>query len=73
MGSDGNEYTTSLMRYLYYEWSAKKGGQFIKIVSAADGVPQQQNGFDCGKFSCMFTEFLFCERALSFMQDDITN
>ena len=59
IGSDGNEYTTDLMRYPNYNWAAKKGGELPnadkwKIVGAVDGVPQKQNGFDCGDFSCMF-------------------
>ena len=47
------------MKYLKYEWSAKKGGELPNsdkwnIVGAVDGVPQQQNGFDCGFFACLF-------------------
>ena len=59
MGSYGHENKTGLMKYLKYEWSAKKGGELPNsdkwnIVGAVDGVPQQQNGFDCGFFACLF-------------------
>ena len=35
-----------------------------EIFGAADDVSRQQKGFDCGDFSCMFTEFLSCDRSL---------
>ena len=59
MVSDGYEYTTGLMIYLKDEWSAKKGYKLPdsdkwKITGAVDSVLQQENGFDCGVFACMF-------------------
>ena len=61
-----------------YEWAAKKGSKLtdadkFNIVSAVDGVPQQQNGFDFDVFACMFTEFIYCDCPLSFIQYKITN
>jgi sentrin-specific protease 1 len=77
MGSDGYAYTTGLMRYLKDEWAAKKGGEIPdadkwRIVGAVDGVPQQQKGFDCGVFACMFADLLSLDRPLSFNQHYVT-
>ena len=76
MSGDGYGYTTGLMRYLKDEWAAKKGGELPdadewKIVGAVDGVPQQENGYDCGVFTCMFGDFLSLDRPLSFNQNHV--
>lgn len=34
-------------------------------------IPQQQNGSDCGMFSCKFAEYLSREAKLTFKQEDM--
>ena len=71
IGSYGHVYTIGLMIYLKDEGVAKKGGELPdadkwNIVGAVDGVPQHQNGFDFGVFACMFADFIYRDRHLSF-------
>ena len=47
----------------------KKGGKLPesdkwRIVGAVDSGLQEQNGFDCGVFSCMFADFISYYRPL---------
>uniref|UniRef100_A0A0N5CES1 ULP_PROTEASE domain-containing protein n=1 Tax=Strongyloides papillosus TaxID=174720 RepID=A0A0N5CES1_STREA len=37
----------------------------------AQDVPEQQNGYDCGVFSCMFAEYTSRERDFEFTQNDM--
>ena len=62
MGRDVHAYTTNLMRYLKGGRDAKKGGELPDAdkwnnFGAVGGVLQQQNGFYCGAFSCIFHTF----------------
>lgn len=73
LGGDGYGYTSGLMRYLKDEWASKKGGELPdadkwEIVGTVESVPHQQNGYDCGVFTCMFADFLSLDRPLSFNQ-----
>jgi len=78
MAGDGYSYSHGLLKYLKDEWKAKKGGDLPnadewKIVGYVDGdVPQQQNGFDCGVFTCMYADFVSMDRPLAFTQEHIT-
>ena len=78
MGINGHVYTTGLMIYLKDEQVVKNGGELPytekqNIFSAVDSLPQQQNGFDCCVFECIFVDFISHVRPISFSQDDITN
>ena len=65
------------MQYMKDEWKAKKGGelpdadQWTLVPCEAD-VPQQENGYDCAVFTCMFADFISLDRPLAFSQEHIT-
>lgn len=71
MGKANDKVLTMLANYLEEEMRDKKqqnmdmsGWRFENVV----GIPQQQNGFDCGVFSCMFAEFYTRNRPFTFTQ-----
>ena len=77
MHGHGMYYLKGLMQYLKDEWSAKKGGELPDadkwtLVPCETTVPCQENGYDCGVFTCMFADFLSFDRQLTFSQEHIT-
>jgi Ulp1 family protease len=71
-------YMDAAMQYLKDEWKSKNPGQELphlsewKKVKTTIETPKQQNGFDCGVFTCMFADFLSMGYPLSFTQEHIT-
>jgi sentrin-specific protease 1 len=78
LGGDGMYYMDAAMQYLKDEWKSKNPGQELphlsewKKVKTTIETPKQQNGFDCGVFTCMFADFLSMGYPLSFTQEHIT-
>ena len=78
LGGDGMYYMDAAMQYLKDEWKSKNPGQELphlsewKKVKTTIETPKQQNGFDCGVFTCMFADFLSMKYPLSFTQEHIT-
>ena len=74
----GMYYMMALLQYLKDEWATKNGGGELpdattwKLISCTADTPKQENGFDCGVFTCMFADFLSAGYPLSFSQDHIT-
>lgn len=72
MGSPDNAVLRALANYLQEESRDKKKCEFDmsgwKLINAPD-IPQQENGSDCGVFSCMFAEFVTRNRPLKFSQE----
>ncbi|KAL4105928.1 hypothetical protein PRIC1_003983 [Phytophthora ramorum] len=64
-----------LLRYLHDESEHKKKQKFDaegwELVTTTTDTPTQNNGSDCGVFSCMFADYLSQNRPLSFTQKDI--
>ncbi|KAF1776760.1 Protein kinase, ATP binding site [Phytophthora cactorum] len=62
-------------RYLHDESEHKKKQKFNeegwRLVTTTPDTPQQNNGSDCGVFSCMFADYLSQNKPLSFVQKDI--
>uniref|UniRef100_K3WMB9 Ubiquitin-like protease family profile domain-containing protein n=1 Tax=Globisporangium ultimum (strain ATCC 200006 / CBS 805.95 / DAOM BR144) TaxID=431595 RepID=K3WMB9_GLOUD len=76
MNGSGSTCLNVLMKYLHDEMENKKHQKFSdegwKLVPTdLDSTPQQQNGSDCGVFSCMFADFLSQNKPLSFSQKDM--
>jgi sentrin-specific protease 1 len=78
MGGDGMKYLKALLEYIKDEWGSKNQGQALpnqaewKLVSTTIDTPRQENGFDCGVFTCMFADFLSLGYPLLFKQEHIT-
>ncbi|KAG6971224.1 hypothetical protein JG687_00002180 [Phytophthora cactorum] len=64
-----------LLGYLHDESEHKKKQKFNeegwRLVTTTPDTPQQNNGSDCGVFSCMFADYLSQNKPLSFVQKDI--
>eukprot|EP00555_Chaetoceros_dichaeta_P009317 CAMPEP_0198262008 /NCGR_PEP_ID=MMETSP1447-20131203/10583_1 /TAXON_ID=420782 /ORGANISM="Chaetoceros dichaeta, Strain CCMP1751" /LENGTH=95 /DNA_ID=CAMNT_0043950077 /DNA_START=380 /DNA_END=667 /DNA_ORIENTATION=- len=78
MTGDGMYQMEGLLNYLKDEWKAKKGGDLPdadkwKLVKCTADTPVQENGFDCGVFTCMFADFLSINKPLSFSQEHISH
>jgi len=77
MGSSGRSYLQGLLQYLEDEHKDKKKSQLDTsdwelVPCDSDSCPQQNNGFDCGVFTCMFADFISRDLPLTFTQRDIT-
>jgi sentrin-specific protease 1 len=78
MGGDGTYYLKALLEYVKDEWKSKNQGEALpnleewKLVSTTIDTPRQENGWDCGVFTCMFADFLSLGYPLSFKQEHIT-
>lgn len=75
MNGPGQRCLEVLLRYLHDEMEHKKQHKFDaegwKLVPTAPGTPQQENGSDCGVFTCMFADFLSRHEPLVFTQNDM--
>jgi sentrin-specific protease 1 len=78
MGGDGMYYMKALLQYLKDEWATKNNSQELpalsewRLITCTADTPKQENGFDCGVFTCMFADFLSVGYPLTFTQDHIT-
>lgn len=74
MGTPNPKILTALEAYLREESMDKRQRPFdtsgFHIESVKD-VPQQNNGSDCGVFSCMFAEFICRDREITFSQQNM--
>jgi len=76
MGGSGQRYLDGLLQYLKDEHIDKKkrpmeGVDDWKLVICQPDTPQQENGFDCGVFTCMFADFISQDMPLNFSQEHI--
>lgn len=64
----------SLLDYISREMKERKQVDLDKSTWTLQNmkeIPQQQNGSDCGMFSCKFAEYLSREAKLTFKQEDM--
>ncbi|XP_055300805.1 sentrin-specific protease 1-like isoform X2 [Sitodiplosis mosellana] len=79
IGAPNDAVLTSLLQYLKDEYRDKKREEFDMSGWQKENVlglniPQQDNGYDCGVFSCMYAEFITRNQSLnrdSFSQNDM--
>ncbi len=78
LGGDGSSYLVAILNYLNDEWKRLHVGkelpnlkEWVMLLTTTD-TPKQENGFDCGVFTCMYADYLSQNRALDFKQEDIT-
>lgn len=75
MGAPNEQVIKALVNYLKEESFDKKK---IKIdmngwtSENVQNIPQQENGSDCGVFSCMYAEFITRNRPIVFTQQNMT-
>eukprot|EP00956_Cyclotella_meneghiniana_P000265 scaffold323_cov91-Cyclotella_meneghiniana.AAC.11 len=64
-----------LLEYVKDEYKAKKGGDMDvsewKLVGCTSDTPRQLNGYDCGVFTCMFSDFISNDCPLVFNQKHV--
>jgi len=77
MGGDGMFWLQGIFQYLQDEHMDKKKVQLPnkdmwKLIPCQADCPQQENGFDCGVFTCAFADFLSSEKELTFGQSHVT-
>jgi len=79
LGGNGQKYTSAIMQYLGDEMREKLGivmtqeeqAQWnVQPIPPADS-PQQQNGFDCGMFVCMYADYMLQDLPELFSQQDM--
>ncbi|KAG6609116.1 putative SUMO protease [Phytophthora cinnamomi] len=75
MHGSGAQCLKVLFRYLHDESEHKKKQKFDEegweLVACTPDTPQQNNGSDCGVFSCMFADYLSQSKPLTLKQKDI--
>eukprot|EP00804_Cyclotella_cryptica_P001536 CCRYP_003747-RA/>CCRYP_003747-RA protein AED:0.09 eAED:0.09 QI:0/0/0/1/1/1/2/0/668 len=64
-----------LLQYVKDEWKVKKGDEMDasgwKLVGCTRDTPRQLNGYDCGVFTCMFSDFISQDCPLLFSQKHV--
>eukprot|EP00510_Aplanochytrium_minuta_P003319 CAMPEP_0184006900 /NCGR_PEP_ID=MMETSP0954-20121128/990_1 /TAXON_ID=627963 /ORGANISM="Aplanochytrium sp, Strain PBS07" /LENGTH=288 /DNA_ID=CAMNT_0026285581 /DNA_START=692 /DNA_END=1558 /DNA_ORIENTATION=+ len=75
MGGRGSQFLSHLLQYLCDESSDKKKNELDssqwELVSMGHSTPQQNNGYDCGVFTCVSAYYLSLGRSLSFKNSDM--
>ena len=78
LGAPGKKYTSAVRQYLIDEMRDKKGVVMTQaqqdewvIEPTPDDTPQQENGYDCGMFVCMFADFILQNLPMKFTQADM--
>lgn len=74
MGTPNPKILSALEQYLREESLDKRKRPFDTsdfLIESVRNVPQQNNGSDCGVFSCMFAEFICRDREITFSQSNM--
>mmetsp|Transcript_16895 Transcript_16895/g.30588 ORF Transcript_16895/g.30588 Transcript_16895/m.30588 type:complete len:277 (+) Transcript_16895:1817-2647(+) len=78
MGDDGMNYLQSLLQYLQDKHLVERDVELPDIdewelFGHQPGMPTQQNGFDCGVFTCLYAAFLGLDLPLVFSQEHMNH
>lgn len=68
LGGKGKHYLQVLLQYIQDEHLDKKKTplkcpELWTLVPCTEDTPRQQNGYDCGVFTCVFADFLSIDRS----------
>ena len=66
LGNSGRLYTNAIKEYIFDEWHYRKGipmtqvqmDEWVEVPMPPVDSPQQENGFDCGMFVCMYADYM---------------
>lgn len=77
MAGLGHQYLTALRQWVVDESLNKKKIAIDvndwKLISQEPHVPQQHNGYDCGVFTIVCSDFISDDLPLKYSQNDISN
>ena len=66
---NSTKYCNAIFEYIKNEHTHKKGTDLSnewKICQQEESMPQQQNGYDCGVFVCVYGDLIACDKPLHF-------
>ena len=79
LGNSGRLYTNAIKEYIFDEWQYRKGipmtqvqmDEWVEVPMPPVDSPQQENGFDCGMFVCMYADYMLNNLPELFSQNDM--
>lgn len=76
MGGNGDKYMRAILKWIVDEARDKKeiDGYDVseyRLIDHGHNIPQQENGYDCGVFSCMFADFDTDDLPFQFSQENL--
>ena len=79
LGNSGRLYTNAIKEYIFDEWHYRKGipmtqvqmDEWVEVPMPPVDSPQQENGFDCGMFVCMYADYMLNNLPELFSQNDM--
>jgi sentrin-specific protease 1 len=74
LGGSGKRYLQVLLQYLQDEHLDKrkcpmKSPELWTLVPCTVETPRQQNGYDCGVFTCLFADWISADRVLEMLSE----
>lgn len=77
LGGDGMIWLKGIFQYIQDEHMDKKkiplpDKEAWRLIPCQPNCPQQNNGYDCGVFTCAFADYLSVDKELNFGQSHVT-
>lgn len=79
MGGNGEKYMRAILKWVVDEARDKKKAidgydvSDFRLIDHGHNIPQQENGYDCGVFSCMFADFDTDDLPFQFSQENLAD